>query len=61
MTETGKFLQRRATLAGLVAIPIAASCSVVLGEDDDRLLCNVADSAPPAAPYDCVSEDDGEP
>jgi hypothetical protein len=33
MTETGKFLQRRAVLAGAVVIPLAAISAVVLQDD----------------------------
>jgi|GEM_PF-4423151 hypothetical protein len=38
MTETGKFLQRRAALGALVAIPIAAIGAVFFIDDDPSLL-----------------------
>jgi hypothetical protein len=55
LTETGKFL-RRATLASLVAIPIAANSAVVLRDDDDRVPCDGCDQ--PCAPEDLVRGDD---
>ena len=45
MTETGTFLERRAALAALVAIPIAAISAVLFSADDwddsdERLPCD---------------------